>query len=445
MLCLTALGTAACTPFEIGMMHAATGTEYGAWLRGYHVPIFLTIVGTLLFVRFYLGTGRSWLMWTIIALRALVLAVNLTVEPNFNFIEIIALDRFPFLGEQAAVVGSAVPRSWQWVAAASMLLMMVFLIDAAIQRWRKGGAESRRKALLVSLAITAPFFFNALSNQLVVAGILHLPVSSTLWFLGTVVIMSFEFGREFLLGRRGRGQMAELRGELAQLERVNLLGQLASGLAHELAQPLSAVCVNAEVAAHRLRNPNPDLQELRQTVADIEEDTTRAVNTVNHMRTLFKRGRVDTQPLALDGVVRDVLGLLKSEADSRRVVVESNLEPELPRVLADRVHISQVLLNLLVNAMDAVQTRPEGRRHIVVEAHVAAQGGLETVVKDSGPGIPEDKLETIFAPLFTTKPGGLGMGLALCRSIIDAHGGRLWAKNGGTENGATFCFTLPLA
>lgn len=444
MLCVTALGTAACVPFELGMMYAETPAEYGEWMRGYHLPVFVTFIGTLFFARFYLGTGRMWLLWTIVAGRVFVLVANFLVQPNFNFQEIVALDRFAFLGEQVSVVGEAVPRQWQPLATATVLLIIVFFIDAAIARWRKGGSESRRKALIVTLGITVPMA-STLANLLVIFGVWRAPVSNTAWFLGMLVIVSFELGREFVLGRRIRLQLAQLRGELAQLERVNMLGQLASGLAHEVAQPLSAMRVNVEVAEKYLRSGAPDLQALREIVADIHKDNTRAVEVIDRLRTLVKRGTVEAQPLALEDVVRDVLALLRTEAVSRSVVLESHLPAGLPRVLGDRVHIAHVLLNLVANAMDAVQGNPEERRNVVIEAHVAAHGGLETLVKDSGPGIADDKLEAIFAPLYTTKPGGLGMGLALSRTIVDAHGGRLWAKNGDLGKGATFCFTLPLA
>jgi signal transduction histidine kinase len=445
MFCVTAVGTAICVPFELGMIYAETPADYGEWVRWYHLPIFLTLVGTLAFVRFYLGTGRLWLLWTIVAFRVLVLAVNFAVQPNFNFREIIALDHFPFLGEQVAVVGQAVPRPWQWLASASWLLTLAFLIDAAIKRWHKGGSESHRKALTVTLAIALPLVCSALANQLIVLGVFRAPVSSTPWFVGMLVVMSLELSREFLVGRGVRLQLAQLRGELAQLERVNMLGHLASGLAHELAQPLSATRLNVEVAERHLRGSAPDLEALREIVADIQKDNTRAVEVIDRLRTLVKRGTVEAQPLALKEVVQDVLALLRSEAVSRKVVLENHLPPDLPLVLGDRVHISHVLLNLVANAMDAVQGRPEERRNVVIEAHAAPNGGLETVVRDSGPGIPDDKLEAIFAPLFTTKSGGLGMGLALSRAIINAHGGRLWARNGDLGIGATFCFTLPLA
>ena len=443
LFCVTALATAACMPFELGMMYAQTPAEYGEWLRWYHLPIFATLVGMVLFVRFYLGAGRAWLMWTVVAGRTFVVVANFAVQPNFNFREIIALDRFAFLGEQVSVVGQSVPRPLQWVATVTLLATLAFLFDAASERWRKGGSGSRRKALMVILAIAVPLIGTVMVTQLMVWGVWRAPVSSTPWFAGMLVLMSFELSREFLLGRRMHLQLAQLRGALAQVERVSMLGQLASGLAHELAQPLSAIRVNVAAAERLLQSGAPDL-ELREIVADIEKDNTRAAEVIDRLRTLFRRGTVAAEPLVLEDVVRDVLALLRSEAVSRSVVIENQLAPGLPRVLGDRVHVSHVLLNLVTNAMDAVQGIPEERRNVVIEARVAA-AGLETVVKDSGPGVPDDKLEAIFAPLFTTKPSGLGMGLALSRTIIEAHGGRLWASKGDAGGGATFCFTLPLA
>lgn len=445
MFCLTAAATAACTPFELGMMHASSPAEYGAWLRGYHLPIFFVLLGQMLFVRFYLGTGRRWLLYTLIAWRVLILVANFSVEPNFHFHELRELRQVIYLGEPISVVGAGTPRSWQWLTIASMVALVAFVIDAALMRWRKGGRESHRKALVVALAIGIPMIANVTLNQLAVLGLIHRPIFATLWFMGILAAVAYELGRELILNARARLQVAQLRGELAQLGRVDTMGQLASGLAHELAQPLTASLGNIEAAQIHLRKTNPDLDELRAIVEDIQQDTRRAGEVLDRMRTLIRRQAVDKQPLAIDEVFRDVTSLLHSEAIARRVELAVNVDPGLPRAMGDRVQIAQVLLNLLVNAMDAMQNLTARRRWVRIEAHPASSGGLEIAVTDSGPGIPHQSLQEIFEPLFTTKPHSLGLGLALSRTIVEAHGGRLWAENRAGQDGAILRLTLPAA
>lgn len=441
--CLIAGATAASMPFELGMMYASTPAEYGQLLRWYHIPIFFALLGHLLFIRYYLGTGRSWLMTTVVALRLFVVTANFVFEPNFNFSEISSLERTSFLGTEISVVGESVPRAWQWLGGLSMLLLMVFVFDAAARAYVRGGKESRRRALVAALAIGLPMLCNVLVNHLVALGMLHAPISTSLWFLGTLAAVAYELSRAFVTSRRAELQLAGLRGELAQVERVNSLGQLASGLAHELKQPLTASLVNADTAERLLKKERPDFDALRATIAEIRNDNRRAVETIDGMRALLKRRIVDRQPLAIDDLVRDVIALAGPEAVSRHVALECRMAPGLPHVLGDRVHISQVLLNLLINGLEAVSGRATERR-VLVEGRTSATEGVEIAVHDSGPGIPNDKIEEVFSSLFTTKSAGMGVGLALSRTIIEAHGGRLWAENEPT-GGAAFRFTLPLA
>jgi signal transduction histidine kinase len=444
MFCVLALATAAATPFELAMMQATTAAEMGETLRWYHLPIFFTMIGQLLFVRAYLGTGRLWLLGAIILIRMFVLVANFLVEPNYNFLEISSLQHIAFLGEQVAVIGESTPRSWQWLAVVSVLLLMIFIVDATIQGWRKGGGETRRRAMTVGLAIIVPMTGNLVLNQLVASGVLHIPIVATFWFLGTLTVITHEFGRELIQNSRARLQFAELRREWAHVERVNSLGHLASALAHELLQPLAAIRANVDAAKLYLRRPELDVDELRSIIDDIEHDDLRAGEIINRMRTFIRGSAVSMQTFGLQDVVQEVFSLLRHEATSRRVELKYSLPTSLPPASGDRVQVSQVILNLLINAMDAVQTLPDGARLVVLEARTAEKENIEITVRDSGPGIPDGRLEEIFNPLFTTKAAGLGVGLALSRMIVEAHGGRVWAENAQT-GGAVFRFTLPCA
>jgi C4-dicarboxylate-specific signal transduction histidine kinase len=443
--CVLALATAAATPLEIAMMHATTPAEYGELLRWYHLPIFFVLVAHLLFVRFYLGAGRPWLLWMVVGLRLVVLISNFFLDPNFNFREITSLQRISFLGEQVSVVGDSVARQAQWLAGISMILLVTFVMEAATQAWLHGSAETRRRAVIVGLAIVVPMIGNIVLNQLVVSGVLHIPISATLWFLGTLTVIAYDLGREVVISRRAQQQLANLRNELAQFDRVNTLGQFASGLAHELMQPLTATAGNATAAELLMQRPTPDLDELRAIVTDIQKDNQRAADTIHRMRALLQRRSLEIQPVTVDEVVRDVLSLAAPEADSRQVTLECRCAPTLPRVRCDRVQIAQVLLNLILNGMDAVKACASDRRSVRVEASTNGNGEIEIAVLDAGPGIPEGLVDAVFSPLYTTKAKGLGMGLTISRTIIEAHGGRLWASNNAETGGAAFRFTLPPA
>lgn len=446
-LCVLGVAAAASGYAELGLMHATTAAEYGEWLRWYHVPVFLAFIAQVLFVHYYLGTARLWLMLAVIIARSIVLVVNFSVHPNFNFTSIVSLHHVSLLGQQISVIGFAVPRTqWQMFALASLILLMAYLIDAAVQRWRKGGPGSRRKALTVGLGIAVPLLSAVVYAYLVVFGILQGPLSNFLWFLGTLLVMAYELGRDVIVRRRAQLELTELREQLAQAERVSVLGHLASALAHELIQPLTATAANVDAARMELESEEPDLEELRAILDDVERDDSRAADIITRMHRFSQRRAIEMQPLAVEDLVQDVISLVHAEATSKHAVVALVMQPELPRVLGDRVHLSQVLLNLLLNSIHAVESRPLDARGIVIEARADhAKGEVELAVRDSGPGIPDDLANEVFKPFFTTKSSGMGMGLALCRTIIEAHGGRLWTDRMARQDGAIFRFTLKRA
>jgi signal transduction histidine kinase len=425
------------------MMHSSTPAEYGEWVRWYQVPAFVFFVGCLLFVRTYLGTGRLWLAWTIVAVRFIVLVVSFLVSPNFTFRTISSLQQVSILGERVSVVGHATVRSWQWLPTVAVVAVIAFIIDACIQCWRQGGRESHRKALVVACGMALPLSINLVVTLMAVLQVAHIPLATTPFFLITVAVMTFELSRAAAVSTRMQQEVARLRADVARAERVTALGQLASALAHELSQPLAAILRNAEAAHLYLKSGSPDLEELRSIVNDIHKDDRRAGELIDRMRALIKRGNLDMQPLGIGELLQEVLSLVNSEALSRRVSLEFVLESGLPLAWGDRVHVSQVLLNLILNAMEAMQSCPENARRVYIIARAAGEC-VEVAVSDSGPGIAAGNVERVFDPLFSTKAEGLGMGLAISRTIIEAHGGRLWADN-RASSGATFRFTLPIA
>jgi PAS domain S-box-containing protein len=243
--------------------------------------------------------------------------------------------------------------------------------------------------------------------------------------------------------KHAEAEAEELRRELTHIGRVTTLGQLASSLAHELSQPLGAILRNAEAAELLLQQPSPDIDELRAIITDIHRDDRRAGEVIERLRSLLQRRHLNVESIGIEGLVRDVSALVRPDAAARHILLRCEPDAGLPQVAGDRVHLSQVLLNLLVNALDAT-TEAKWARQVLVEAHASSRQFIDVVVTDGGPGIPPERLDRIFEPFYTTKSTGLGMGLAVSRTIVTAHGGKLWAEN-VVHGGARFHLVLPIA
>ena len=234
------------------------------------------------------------------------------------------------------------------------------------------------------------------------------------------------------------------RAEAAHASRAATLGELAAGLAHELNQPLAAILTNVQASRQILTTQPNRIELMREILDDIAADDVRAAEIIRRMRALLKKGEMDVQPLDANELVRDVLQLVASDAILRRVRIQSVLEPDLPGIAGDRVQLQQVILNLVVNSLEAMAETVPPRRRLIVRTTQQDGSRVEITVRDHGPGIPPDVLNRIYEPFFSTKRDGLGMGLAICRSIAEAHGGRLEASN-HPDGGATLSFSLPVA
>ncbi len=238
-------------------------------------------------------------------------------------------------------------------------------------------------------------------------------------------------------------EIVQQRNELAHVGRVSTMGQLASTLAHELNQPLGAILRNAEAAELFLLSNPPDLEEVREILADIRKDDQRAGEVIDRMRALLKRRGLEHTTLDIAELVDDVVPMVHPDAVSRRVRLDIEVPRNLPSVRGDRVHLQQVLLNLILNGMDAMSEVPAETRRLVVRARQADPRTIEVAVADAGHGVPAEKFARLFEPFFTTKPNGMGLGLPISSTIIVAHGGRIWAEN--SPAGATFYFTVPVS
>jgi signal transduction histidine kinase len=243
---------------------------------------------------------------------------------------------------------------------------------------------------------------------------------------------------------RKRADLAQvkLREEVAHISRLVSVSELAASVAHELNQPIAAILSNAEAIQSLLESERPDLVEVRTAIGEIIQDDTRAAETIRRLRALFRRDQLERAPLDLGEVVSEIGRLVRSNATIRNVSFVLDSVRTLPRVLADRVQLRQAILNLVLNAFEAVGGVERGPREVTVKIFRGSPGKIVIAVSDSGPGIDPSVLPRIFDPFFTTKPSGIGMGLAISRSIIEAHGGRL-SVTPDSANGATFVAELP--
>jgi PAS domain S-box-containing protein len=234
----------------------------------------------------------------------------------------------------------------------------------------------------------------------------------------------------------------EMQMELAHANRVATTGQLTASIAHEVNQPIAATVTNAEAALRWLSAGSSHLEEVRQVLTSIVEDGTRAGEVIHRIRALMKKAPPQKDRLEINAVILEIIELTRGEAVKYGISVLTELADQLPVVEADRVQLQQVLLNLIVNALEATGAANEGLRELLISTEKVEAGGVLVAVRDSGPGLTAAMLERVFESFYTTKPTGLGLGLSICRSIIEAHGGRLWATT-NQRRGTAFQFTLP--
>jgi PAS domain S-box-containing protein len=241
--------------------------------------------------------------------------------------------------------------------------------------------------------------------------------------------------------RVDRLETERLRRDLTHVGRVTTMGEMAAALAHELNQPLTAILSNAHAGERYLAQPTPPLDEVREILQDVVGDARRAGEVIQRLRSMLRKDETKFLALDVNQIVREMATLTHADAILRNLAVELDLASDLPPVRGDRVQLQQVLLNLVVNGMEAMAAQGEGRRIQVRTAR--GEEAVRVAVRDEGPGIPPDKFNEIFETFYTTKAKGMGMGLAISRTIVEAHDGQLWAEN-NPDGGATFSFTLPV-
>jgi C4-dicarboxylate-specific signal transduction histidine kinase len=272
------------------------------------------------------------------------------------------------------------------------------------------------------------------------------------WIRAKVEIVFDRSGRPFLVKgivqeisarKKSEEEAARLRHDLAHVARMSTVGELSQNIAHEVNQPLAAIVVNAEAALRLLEEPEPDIEEVREALGDIVSDQKRASEVVQRIRALVKKDRPVHMQVDLNGLARDAVKVVQGDATARMARILLDLDAGLPPVWGDQVQLQQVVINLLVNALDALDRVASATRLITVKSGCARAGGATLSVSDTGVGIDTETAGRLFEPFFTTKTQGMGLGLSISRSIVEAHGGTIRAAANG-DGGATFHVSLPV-
>jgi PAS domain S-box-containing protein len=258
--------------------------------------------------------------------------------------------------------------------------------------------------------------------------------SGKLEFMGAVM--------DVTTAKRAEEELHQARAELAHVTRVTTLGELTASIAHEVNQPVAAVIISAGASLRWLAAQPANLEEARQALDCIIDDGNRARQVIDRIRAFAKRAPLRKDRLDINEIILEVIALTRSEVQRNRVALQTRLLGDLPAVSGDRIQLQQVILNLLINAIEAMREVSEGPREVLLGSEKNDSGDVLVAVRDSGPGLDAERLDHLFDAFYSTKPQGLGMGLAISRSIIEAHGGRLWATP-NVPRGAVFQFTLP--
>jgi PAS domain S-box-containing protein len=301
------------------------------------------------------------------------------------------------------------------------------------------GSEQDREKLVVSMKSGVPLHDVELCLRLTSGELRKTLISATREEMGGEMCLLVTI-RDITDKKRAE----EAHRDLAHASRLAVVGELTAMVAHEVNQPLGAILSNAEAAEMLLESDKPPLDEIRKILADIRKNDVRANEAIRRIRGLLRKREMQLQAVDLDETIADVVRLATGDALRHGVVIEMELTRGLPLVKGDRVHLQQVLLNLILNGMDAMSQIPDSRRRLRIGARENGHGHIEVAVSDCGAGISDDRMPHIFDSFFTTKREGMGLGLSIARSIVEAHNGEIGVEN-NSSGGATFRFTVPIA
>ena len=407
------------------------------WLNVFAAGV---IVPAVWVVRGQLPKARRWMAVLVTILWAIGLLIDLIMPGNITFTELDQVTRRETFWGDAYYIPVGTLNPWKWVVDMTVLLVPLYVIDAV---WRSRGEGNRARGVVIAMGIMAFVLFGGIEALLVDLGVLELPYMISVGFLAIVLSLTWVMVRDVVAAQQLEREVAQAREETEQVMRTNLMGEIAAALAHELNQPLTAILGNAQAAEKMLdADASIDSEELRDILGDIVRDDKRARDFIQDLRSMLRGDDGDFDTVDLESATREMIVLVAGAFDRHRVRVSFDVQGEIPSVSGRRVALQQVILNLLLNAERAVRESGSARREILVVLS-RARNGARLEVRDWGTGLAEEVQGKLFTPFVSTSEHGLGMGLAVCRRIVEGHGGRLTGEN-ADGGGARFVLWLPI-
>ena len=437
---LTAFAACASALLELGLLSTQSLETYRMLIRWENLAIFLILVPMVWFVQSYFDTARRWLAISITLLWSLGVLVNFLHPYSLTFSSIDELRRLPAFWGELFTVPSGTENPWKFVADMASVLILVYVADATLRSWRR---ENQREALIIGSGILFFIIAAGIHTPLVDAGIVHTPYMISFAFLAIVATMSYQLASEVIRAQRYERELQQTRRQVDQLARANLLGECTTIIAHELNQPLTAILSNAQAARKILAGSGARQEEIGDILDDIVRDDKRASEIIQRLRSMLLNRQIVREYFDLNEAAHETIAMLRSEFKANNVSVEENFATAIPEIYAGRIEIQQVILNMLVNAVRAVGENPAGQSRKVCVRTAFLDTEARVDIEDSGPGILSEKQASLFTSLDLGSKDGLGLGLTICRRIIETYGGRIWAGN-SKSGGAIFSFTLPV-
>jgi signal transduction histidine kinase len=435
---LMAFAACASAMLELGMLSIQSLDTYRVLIRWENLAIFLILVPMVWFVQLYFNTARRWIAIFITLLWSAGILINFISPSSLTFSTIDELKQLPAFWGELFTIPSGTENPWKLLAELASLSILVYVGDATRRSWRKA---KQQEALVIGGGILLFIIAAGIHTPLVDAGIVHTPYMISFAFLAIVATMSYQLASEAMRSQHYERELDQTRRHLDRLARSNLLGECTTILAHELNQPLTAILSNAQAARKYLATNGSEHDELAEILDDIVRDDKRAGEIIQRLRSMLQNKRVVRERFDLNEALRETVAMIGSEFRAKNIRISEQYASDMPHVSAGRIEIQQVTLNLLVNAVKAMSDTPGQDRMITIRTLVA-DDEITVDIEDSGPGLPDDAHGALFNTAYYGSQEGLGMGLTICRRIIETYGGRIWAQN--TESGgALFSFTLP--
>ena len=424
---------------ELALMTTESPAVYSELVRWENLAIFMILVPMVWFVYHYFRTGRRWLAIIITALWGIGIVINFLSPGSLTFHHIVELKRETmFWGELITLpVGEINP--WKLLADIASLLMLLYIVDATYKLWQRRGIE---KTWIVGGAIIFFILAAGVHTPLVDAGLVATPYMISFSYLAIVFTLSYQVVMDAVRAGQYKLELQQARLNLDQHGRADLLGECSVMLAHELNQPLTAILSNAQAAQRYLDSDTPELNEVKNILEDIVRDDQRASEIIKRIRVLLKNEEIVKERFDLNAAIREVIAMLSNEIKENDFHITEHYASDYFPVYAGRTEIQLVMLNLMSNAVKAMKESFSKKRRLRVSTSIVDHS-VQVEIVDTGPGISSELFESLFERFVTDGKDGLGLGLSICRRIIERFGGRIWAQN-AESGGAVFTFTLPL-